>query len=319
MSLLSSPPLKPLWAGFSGALAPGLEQDRLEQLLGPRPFARFQAGPPFEFVQQTYDKGSWVFRAIADLGQGEQLYYFKAVRAAEVWRVMLGRMFSRRGLKRPLHYPRKFWKMLRAPSEAVISWQAARFLGRQGVATPELAALLLRRSQGFREEYLVSKAVPHLTGANLKEHLIRSFGPGSGPLDRAAKRRLLEELARFLHRLLELPLHFPDLKLHNLLVQEPEPGRFRFLILDLNEVTETKPADEAVLILDRFHRSLPFTNVLTQTDRLRFLQAFLAAGREARDWRELSRAIAARGRAHQKPNKPFGPLPAQAPLAGSAT
>jgi len=313
MMILSTPPLRPLFAGFSGLLAPGLDQNQLEQLLGPNPFTRLQAGPPFEFVQQTYDKGSWVYRARADLGQGEQLYYFKVVREAEVWRVMLGRMFSSRGLKRPLHYPRKFLGLLRAPSEAVISWQAAKFLGQQGIATPELAALLLRRRRGFREEYLVSRAVPHVNSASLKQYLPRTFGPGSGPLDLAAKRRLLEELARFLRRVLALPLHFPDLKVHNVLLQEKEPGRPHFLIMDLNEATETKPADEEVIILERFNRSLPFTSGITQTDRLRFLKAFLAAGGDPRDWRELSRAIAERGRVHQKPGKPLVPLQAQSP------
>jgi hypothetical protein len=304
MKILSTPPLSPLFAGFSGALAPGLDQDRIEQLLGPNPFARLQAGPPFEFVQQTYDKGSWVYRAQADLGQGGQLYYFKAVREAEVWRVMLGRMFSGRGLKRPLHYPRKFVTMLRAPSEAVISWQAAKFLAQQGVATPEPVALLRRRRQGFREEYLVSKAVPHVNSASLKQYLPRTFGPGSGPFELAVKRRLLEELARFLRRVLALPLHFPDLKVHNVLLQEPVPGRPNFLIMDLNEATETKPADEAVIILERFNRSLPVACGITQTDRLRFLKAFLAAGPDPRDWRELCRAVAERGRAHRKPNPP---------------
>ena len=314
MNLLSPPPLAPLFAGFAGILAPALDGNQLEQLLGPSPFARLQAGPPFAFVQRTSDKGSWVFRARVDLGEGEQLYYFKVVREVEVWRVMLGRMFSSRGLRRPLHYPRKFLRMAFAPSEAVISWQAARFLRDQGIATPEFMALLTRRVFGFfREEYLVSRGVPGLKEANLKRYLIQAFGPQAGPHEVAAKRRRLEELARFLCQLLALPLHFPDLKLHNLLLQEPEPGRFRFLIMDLNEVTESKPADEEVVILDRFNRSLPFTNVITQTDRLRFLKAYLAAGGDPRDWRGLCRAVAERGRVHRKPGKPFAPLPAPTP------
>lgn len=306
------PPLSlgPLFAEFSGLLAEGLSPDRVKELLGPDPFACLQAGSPFEFAARTYDKGSWVYRFRADLGEGERLYYVKAVREKEVWQVMLGRMFSKPGLKRPLHYPKKLVRMLFAPSEAVISWQVAQFLRQHGIPTPELVALLRRRDRGFREEYLISRAVPQLRQANLKEYLVRRFGPGSDPHDLQAKRRLITELAGFVLELLRLPIHFPDLKLHNLLLQEPEPGKFRFLIMDLNEVTGKKPRQEEVIILDRFNRSIPYTDVISQTDRLRFLKAYLAAGEDSRDWRELSRAVTARGLVHQKPHKPFAPLSA---------
>ncbi|OGP60953.1 MAG: hypothetical protein A2V67_01640 [Deltaproteobacteria bacterium RBG_13_61_14] len=308
MKLFEPLSLRPVYAGFSGLLANGLNPSKVEELLGADPFVRLRAGAPFALVARTYDKGSWVYRFQADLGEGEQLYYVKVVREKEVWQVMLGRMFSSQGLKRPFHYPKKFIRMLFAPSEAAISWQVAQFLYQHDIATPEFVALLIRRRKGLREEYLISRAVPRLLQANLKEYLVRQFGPGADHYDLQAKRRLLAELAHFLRRLLELPIHFPDLKLHNLLLQEPKPGKFRFLIMDLNEVSEKKPKQEEVIILDRFNRSIPFTDVITQTDRLRFLKAYLAAGKDSRDGRSLSQTIAARSRIHQKPHKPFGPL-----------
>lgn len=299
--------LRPLFFGFSGILAEGLSPDKVQALLGPDPFPRLQTSPEFEFVARTYDKGSWVYRFAADLGEGRRAYYIKVVREQEVWQVMLGRMFSRRGLQRPLHYPKKMFRMLFAPSESLLSWQVAQFLRHHRVATPELAALLIRRRRGFREEYLISRAVPDRRGANLKDYLLQTFRP-EAPYDFQTKRRLLGELAGFLRRLVDLPLHFPDLKLHNLLLQEPSPGQFRFLIMDLNEVSTQKPRQEEIIILDRFNRSFPYTDVISRTDRLRFLKAYLAAGGEARDWRPLAQAISRRGRDHIKPHKPFAPL-----------
>jgi hypothetical protein len=316
MKLFEPLSLRPLYAGFSGLLANGLNPSKVEELLGADPFVRLRAGAPFAFVARTYDKGSWVYRFRADLGEGEQLYYVKVVREKEVWQVMLGRMFSSQGLKRPFHYPKKFIRMLFAPSEAAISWQVAQFLHQHDIATPEFVALVARRAAGFREEYLISRAVPRLPNANFKKYLVQNFGPSAPPYDLQAKRRLILELARFLRRLLELPIHFPDLKLHNILLQEPEPGKFRFLIMDLNEVSEKKPKQEEVIILDRFNRSIPFTDVITQTDRLRFLKAYLAAGKDSRDWRELAQAITRRGRVHLKPHKPFAPLGAKGPDSG---
>ncbi len=294
-----SHPLKVL--GFSGWCRDWVEPARLEALFEPDPLEALHTSARFTWLKHKSDKGSWVYRTRWDMGNGPQDYFIKAFSEREVFSVMLRRMFSMRGLRRPWRYPRKLILRMIYPSEARVSWVAAAALKAKAIYTPEPVAYLSRRKGVLRDEVFITRAVESLQGANLRKYFNRRLADPEHMDKVKEKRRLIREMAEFFRQVTESGVFFPDLKLHNLLLAKPDDGSTRFYISDTNEAV-FRPADEFIM-LDHFNRNPDNRNIITNLDRVRFLKAYLACRNDERDWREVCKALerqALSGRARKR-------------------
>ena len=147
---------------------------------------------------------------------------------------------------------------------AMRAWRASLGLQVRGVPAPEALALVIGKG---RSSYVVMRTVANAVPLDI--YLRKRMGPDRTPAERRA---FTSEAARFLIEFLEAQVHHRDLKARNVLVREPEAGRWEFFLLDLDAIgfprrlrIETK-----LLNLAQLNASTPLT--FTWTDRLRFLR-----------------------------------------------
>ncbi len=282
-------PLK--WRGFAGRIREGVRPDSVLDLIGGAPVERLAADARAELVKAKCDKGSRVYRALLDLGAGEEELFIKTFGSAETRRVMAERMMSVQGLTRPWHYPVKLVKLMYGPSLSRRSWRAAAACGRAGVPVAEHLLFLERGWGHWREEVVVTRGVGPRSAPDARQFFDSFFRP---PLDKdrlALKRSLIAELGRLLRLVRESGIMFPDFKLHNLVLEQRPDGRRRFVVIDLSEAL-LRPSYPELTFLKRFSPSLPDAPVFTASDRVRLLKSYLAAGNDARSWAELCHSIA---------------------------
>lgn len=131
--------------------------------------------------------------------------------------------FKVRGLAR--------WKTLFLPSKAAKAWQGACQLKAAGLPTPDPIAYLEQRKFGM------VKACYYLACKAEKGKEIRGFFL-SAPQNLPAQ--LLPQLARFLASCHASGILHRDLSDGNILVEQNQPGRFVFCILDTNRIRARK-------------------------------------------------------------------------------
>ncbi len=275
--------------GFTGRCKEWVDVERLKNLFEPRPIGALHTSARFTFFKRKSDKGSWVYRTHWDLGEGPQNYFVKVISELQVLRVMRRRMKTKRGIFRPWRYPRKVIMHILQPAESRISWVAASALQAKKAPTPEPVAYFHRRLSLLRDEFFITKEVEDLQEADVRKYFKARVMDEDKEKWTTEKRRLIVELADFFKRVLESGIFFPDLKLHNLLLQKSEDGHFRFYITDTNEA-EFRPPDELVM-LKNFNRNPDNSDIVTNLDRIRFLKAYLACLNDDRDWRQICMAI----------------------------
>jgi hypothetical protein len=201
---------------------------------------------------------------------------------------MAGRMFSKKGLKRPLHYPIKLVKLIWAPGPARRSWVAAGACEKASIPVAEPLLYLSRRAGPLREEVLVTRGVNPRTFPNARLFFESEMKPPLGREKRALKLSLIKELGALLRRVYESDIMFPDFKLHNLVISETAAGRPCFVVVDLAEAVISRPGYLEFTFLERFSVRLPgFTN----TDKIRLVKAYLEAGNDDRSWPEICKGV----------------------------
>ena len=275
-------------AGFRGQAVAGLDFSRLLGRLGDDPLSALAQMPGAELVKTKDDKGSRVYRLMADVGRGEEELFVKTFSGAGAFAVLRERMKeSERAKDEPHHYPVKLLKILFQPRPARRSFRAAAACGRAGVPVAEHLLWLARRRGFFREELLVTAGANPRSATNAKNYFLHNF-PLPCPSGRLAeKRALLEMLGALLRRAQDSGLTFPDFKLHNLVLAET--GRPEFRVIDLTEVVARRQ-DEGTF-LRRFVPSIIRPPVFTALDRIRLVRAYLQAGDDPRRPEDLCRQV----------------------------
>lgn len=278
--------------GFKGRRKDWVEEELLKDLFEPRPIGSLHTSARFIYFKRKSDKGSWVYRTRWDLGEGPQNYFVKVISEARVFRVMRERMKTKRGILRPWRYPRKIIMHLLDQPESRISWVTAAALHTKGVLTPEPVAYFHRRLSLLRDEFFITKEVESLQESDLRNYFRECLSRAEGSDWINEKRSLIIELAEFFQRVMESEIYFPDLKMHNLLLQKAADGAFRFFITDTNEAVFRAP--EELVMLDHFNRNPGNSDIITDLDRIRFIKAYLACRNDDRDWREICRSLSKR-------------------------
>ncbi len=165
------------------------------------------------------------------------------------------------------------------------SWRIAHILLRKGIATPRPAAVLTRRRSFLSEERLViTEGIPN--GLSLRDFVRQ--GHRRSPLE---KRRLIRSVAEFLARLHRCGVYHGDLTAGNMVLQQQEDTPlFNVYLLDLDSVRSTFwiTSRRRIKNLDELGRNFLDLRVVSTTDRIRFLKAYLNAyPDERRTFREL--------------------------------
>lgn len=291
---------------FSGRVKEGIDAGAVLELLGVEPARRLSelAGPEtsgisegLEFVKAKDDKGSRVYRVWLDLGQGREELFIKSFRQAESARIMVRRMFSGKGLRRPFHYPEKLAKMLFEGSLARRCWIAAAAGQENGIPAAEHLLYLTRGRGWTREEVLVCRGIHPRSAPDARQFFDRNFRTPNSPAKRKLKRELISSLGALLRQVRKSAIRFQDFKLHNLVLEEPPGLPPRYFVVDLSEAEINRPDYPEAVFLDRFAQSLPPSPIFTAADRLRLLRAYLAVGNDPRNPRDLCAQIQQRAKA----------------------
>ncbi len=265
---------------FRGWIDERVDGNRLQSLLENIDPTVLGDDSRFTIVKRKRDKGTFLYRLSADFGPGPAEYYFKLFREADVWSWTLDKLLSVEGRYRPWRYLGKFVDLFLARSATLSQYEIAEHLGKHKVPTAPTLAALYRGRGLFREEVIITEAVPGLFHKSVKQYL-RHGQPER--LDKEAvilKHRLVEGTGRFVRQVCNSGIYFPDLHLQNLLFAEAGAG-FRFWLVDISEGSFEKIPDQEVVILDRLNRKLSVQPHIGKLDRVRFLKAYL--GDDGRD------------------------------------
>jgi hypothetical protein len=278
--------------GFKGRRKNWVDEDRLEALFEPRPIGALHTSARFLYFKRKSDKGSWVYRTQWDLGEGKQNYFVKVISELRVFRVMRNRMTSSKGLLKPWRYPRKVLFHILSPPESRISWVAASVLKSKGALTPEPVAYFYRRLWFLRDEFFITKEVESLQESDVRRYFQQRLKNKDQDEWVREKRNLIEGLTEFFRLVIESGIFFPDLKLHNILLQKRKDGSIHFFITDTNE-SVFRASDEMVM-LKNFNTNPDNSDIITNLDRVRFLKSYLACREDERDWRDICRSLSGR-------------------------
>ncbi len=199
------------------------------------------------------------------------------------------------------------WTALVRPTPALRSWVMGHALLTRLLPTPRPLAVLHRIRKGLaREGYLLTELVPAAVDlASYVSRLLRLPGGESRP----RLRELLARTGRLLRTLHQRRMSHRDLKAANLLLEIAEDGLFvrAIWIVDLVGVRRHSRLRRSrrVRNLARLNASFHRHPVLTRTDRLRALRAYLAWGLDGRLgwkrwWREIELATEAKVSRNQR-------------------
>lgn len=290
--------------GLKGWAKKGLDPARLSAEIKALLADRDADPSSFKLVKVKADKGSRLFRVFWDLGEGEEEIYIKFFSQGFYLRTMIRRMFSRKGLRRPHHYPIKLVKALFMKSPGEKSWRVAAACKKAGIPAAEHLFLLAAGKRLLREEVLVTRGINPRTAPSLRQYLARNFAPPRSPEQIAKKRELLRELGALLSKVQKSGLMLPDLKLHNLVLAEPEGERPRLVLVDLSEAEAGRPDYPEMVFLERFSPHLLRSPVFTAGDYVRLIRAYLEAGEDTRTWPEICQGIMERAKKRNRDLKP---------------
>lgn len=196
------------------------------------------------------------------------------------------------------------WVAVCRRSPALRSWVSGHGLRERCLPTPRPLVVLHRRRHGLPGEgYLLMEKVP---GAQELHRFVAGLASRRGVL-----RRCLEQAAVLVRELHRRRLAHRDLKAANVLVQEVGAD-LRLWLIDLVGVGRFRhlPRRRRVQNLARLHASFVQSPVLTRTDRLRFLRAYLECGLFGRErwkgwWREVERATRAKVARNARSGRPL--------------
>lgn len=172
------------------------------------------------------------------------------------------------------------------PSRAARALRGAALLAGAGFsASRPLAALEVRRRGLLRESYWLAEP---LTGARVLSRVALD-----GRLELAARRRLLELVAREVRSLHDRGLYSCDLQETNLLVESDARGAFRLHFVDLEDFRAAATVGQRRRLLNLAHLDCTIGRFLNRGARLRFLYAYLGTrpprARRRRLLRQLER------------------------------
>ncbi len=194
-----------------------------------------------------------------------------------------------------------------APSRNLQSWKKGYQLLNRDLPTARPLAVLERRRFGLlRDSVLLTEALP---GARDFDTFLRlDLLHANAETVRKAKSRLLEALVRLIKDMQQKGFAHRDFKAANLMVQyEPasgEPPRLTLVDLDGLSLRRELSWEERLRPIVRLNVSMDEAKIVTRTDRLRFLKAYLIGpGRSDANWKEVWRQIQSlsdRKRAHKE-------------------
>lgn len=197
------------------------------------------------------------------------------------------------------------WLALVRPTAALRSWVQGQALWQRELPTPRPLAVFHRRRAGLlREGYLLTEKVPEARDlhAYLRDNACRPVAE-----QRRRLRDLLRQIAGLVSELHRHCLSHRDLKAANLLVSAE-----RVWLIDLVGVRRylQLARKRRVQNLARLNASFHNSPLLTRTDRLRFLQAYLRTGLVGREswkrwWREIAAATGQKVARNQKSGRPL--------------
>jgi hypothetical protein len=284
------------WKNFRGEVSASINPHSVLDLFRDDPPEDLSTNEQVEFIKAKKDKGSRVFRAFPDLGSGKEEVFIKTFSQKETWQVMTERMRSASAGKRPHHYPIKLAKLLYQPSLAKRCWNMSRLCEQAGIPVAGPLLYLERRNKGFREEVLAVKGINPRKASDARAHFTEFFTP---PLTADAlrkKREALEILALTVRKITRSKIMLPDLKLHNLVLQEVPGGKPCFVLVDLSEAFRVKGQYPEITLLDRFSIHLLRMPCFTKTDLVRLVKTYLGEDEGEREWKKLCDDIYERAR-----------------------
>lgn len=199
--------------------------------------------------------------AALSLGEG----VLKDGRRTAVTRVRLGDGWLCVKEYRPLGLLDRIKDWLRG-SRARCAWWGANNLSANGIATPEIVALIERNGKS----YLVMSFINGATPLNLL--LRKRFSAALGQAEVAHKQTMVRQLGRWLRRVHDLGVYHDDWSTKNILVtQRGQEWTFHFV--DMESVSSRKRLTYRRRVKNLGQLSdAPFG--ITRTDRMRFLLAY---------------------------------------------
>jgi len=281
------------WQDFTGRARSRLAPEPLYELMGRDPGAGLDRSA--ELVKTRPEKGSRIYRARLDLGEGEEELFIKLFDMARLSRLIKERMLSSRGIKKPWRYPLKLARLAAGKSLARRCWVMARACAESGIHTPHHLLYLSRGRGAGLYEVLVTRGVNPRCGPDLRHYINREFTPPNPPEAVARKRELLACLGRFLRKVADSDIMLPDFKLHNLVLGHDPAGRHRFFVVDLSEA-EIRPSYPEYVFLERFSPHVLRSRAFTRSDYVRLMKSYLEEAGDPRGWRELCAGIEQRAR-----------------------
>jgi tRNA A-37 threonylcarbamoyl transferase component Bud32 len=172
------------------------------------------------------------------------------------------------------------------------AWEIGHALLRRGIATPKPLAFVEARDGITLRQYLLTEGIPH--SATVAKFLGDRFGRLAPHEQRQWLAAFLKRLAGQVRRLHSFGFDHRDLKASNILVCE-NPADSRLWLLDLDSVRRWTwlPPPRRVQNLARLNVSSRLRPMIRNSDRLRFLIAYLGTRRKA-EWKSLWKKIARR-------------------------
>jgi len=271
------------WRNFRGRARPDLDPSPLLSMLTPEFPLALENNSRFTMVKNKPHKGSSVWRARLDLGRGEEELFIKLFDNRVVFRVMAGRILSAKGIRRPHHYPIKTIKVMFESSMARHNFEMAGRCLEAGIPVADHLFYLDKRFGPFWKGLLVTKGIAPRLGNNALHYFKRLHPPN--PVEaRVSRRQIIEDLGAILRRIRASGIRFRDLKLHNLVLEDPPGGRPRFVVIDLDRAAPDRWDYPEETFIRRFSAFLPG---FSTADKIRLARSYLAAGDDPRSWREL--------------------------------
>jgi len=176
------------------------------------------------------------------------------------------------------------------PSRALSSLKAAENLRSLGVKTAKSFAVIEERRGIFlKESFLIMEDISHFP--SFPEYIERNFPSSLSKDNLNQKRTFIEEFARFLVNLHAKGIYQHDFKTTNILVEEVEPGKRDFWLIDLDKVIFGKKVSNRRRIknLVQINTSIPGTTTLI--DRVRFFHLYTGKNHLKKEDKEIIRKI----------------------------
>lgn len=172
--------------------------------------------------------------------------------------------------------PWELFKDLFRMSKGKKCWVAANALYQRRIPTARPLACVEEKKWGLvRKSYFLYEFVPHSYVLTL--YLRHRFVSPLTPAQLQMKRALLSQCAHFVRRLHDRGIYHADLKASNILVREEGSRLFQFYLIDLDHVAICRRLSRyrRYRNLMQLNKSILNRRVITWSDRLYFLQAYL--------------------------------------------